>query len=86
MKYTYPVIFYPWSEGTGYTAEVPDLSGCISEGDDLDEAIFMIRDAASGWILDELRDGKELPSPRKIADIKLSEDGFITLIEFEVNV
>lgn len=32
MKLTYPAIFYPWDKGHGYTLEVPDLPGCVSEG------------------------------------------------------
>ena len=33
------IVFEPSDEG-GYTAYVPALPGCISEGDSLDEAIF----------------------------------------------
>ena len=85
MKFIYPVIFYPWDDGIGYTVEVPDLPGCVSEGDDLAEAIFMIRDVATGWILDEIKLGKEPPQPSKIETIKLDEKEFVDLIEFEVN-
>jgi len=38
MKLTYPAIFYPWDDGLGYTVEVPDLPGCVSEGATLAEA------------------------------------------------
>ena len=41
MKLTYPAIFYPWEKGNGYTVEVPDLPGCVTEGDTLAEAILM---------------------------------------------
>ena len=85
MRLIYPVIFYPWNDGIGYTVEVPDLPGCVSEGDDLAEAILMIKDAATGWFLDELESGKEPPLPSRIENIKLDEKGFIDLIEFEVN-
>lgn len=57
---TYYAVFHVAEEG-GYSVEVPDLPGCISEGDTLAEAIDMITDAASGWVLDELEDGKDLP-------------------------
>ncbi|MCA9869820.1 MAG: type II toxin-antitoxin system HicB family antitoxin [Caldilineae bacterium] len=33
------------SEDTGYTAIVPSLPGCISEGDTVDEALQNIREA-----------------------------------------
>ena len=55
MKLTYPACFYPCEEKKGgFTVEVPDLPGCVSEGDTLAEAILMGTDAASGWVLDEL--------------------------------
>ena len=85
MIFIYPVNFYPWEDGIDCTGEVPDLPGCVSEGNDLAEAIFMIKDAATGWIIDELDSGKESPLPSGIENIKLDEEGFIDLIEFEVN-
>ena len=58
MKLTYPACFYPCEEKEGgYTVEVPDLPGCVSEGNTLAEAILMGTDAASGWDLDEPEDG-----------------------------
>ncbi len=65
---TYPAVFFEAEEG-GYSVEVPDLPGCISEGDTLAEAINMITDAASGWVLDELEDGKKVPDSSSYNDI-----------------
>ncbi|MBW3569245.1 type II toxin-antitoxin system HicB family antitoxin [Candidatus Parcubacteria bacterium] len=58
MKFN--VILEPQTEG-GYTAYVPELPGCISEGGSIDEAMAMIQDAISGYVavLDEK--GWELP-------------------------
>ena len=41
MKLVYPAIFYPCEEKTRYTVVVPDLPGCVSEGDNLADAILM---------------------------------------------
>ncbi|MGB0564307.1 MAG: type II toxin-antitoxin system HicB family antitoxin [Spirulinaceae cyanobacterium] len=38
------VVLEPSEEG-GYTVSVPSLPGCISEGDDLDEALSNIQEA-----------------------------------------
>ncbi|NEO86991.1 MAG: type II toxin-antitoxin system HicB family antitoxin [Spirulina sp. SIO3F2] len=38
------VVLEPSDEG-GYTVSVPSLPGCISEGDDLDEALSNIQEA-----------------------------------------
>ena len=48
MKYTYTAVFTPTEDGTEFYARVPDLPGCITTGDDLDDAIDQITDAASG--------------------------------------
>ena len=62
MKLVYPAVFTPCEQNEGgYTVEVPDLKGCVTEGDDLAEAIEMGIDAASGWVLDELENGNNIP-------------------------
>lgn len=39
-KLLYPACFYPCEDKPGaYTVVVPDLPGCISEGDSLEDAI-----------------------------------------------
>ena len=48
MKLVYKAIFTPFEDGEGYTGEVPDLPGCVTEGNSLAEAIEMGQDAASG--------------------------------------
>nr|DAG66569.1 MAG TPA: hypothetical protein [Caudoviricetes sp.] len=63
MKLVYEAIFTPFEKGDGFTVEVPDLPGCVTEGDTLAEAIEMGQDAASGWILTELEDGNDYPKP-----------------------
>jgi len=70
MKLSYPAIFYPWKKGDGYTVEVPDLPGCVTEGRNLTEAILMAIDAASGWILTSLEDEEPIPNSSKPTDIQ----------------
>lgn len=80
MKLVYPACFYPEVDG-GYSVEVPDLKGCITQGDSLEEAIQMAEDAALGWLLTSIEDEEELPKPSNIKDIKLEEqDGFVSLL------
>lgn len=43
-------VFEPQEDG-GYTAYIPALPGCISEGDTLDEAKRNILDALMGYLL-----------------------------------
>ncbi|HHW94568.1 MAG TPA: HicB family protein [Mogibacterium sp.] len=85
MRLLYPAIFYPCEETEGYTVVVPDLPGCVSEGSDLADAIFMGADAASGWVLDELEDGNPIPKASKLSDIVPdSEDGIVNLLVLDM--
>ena len=83
MKLTYPVIFYA-GEG-GYSVEVPDLPGCVSGGKTLAEAIIMGTDAASGWVLDELEDGKPVPAASDIKRIRPGKDGFVSILVLDMD-
>lgn len=83
MKLVYPAIFTPFDEGNGFTVEVPDLPGCITEGDNLIEAIEMGTDAASGWILGEIEDGNSFPSAS--AALKAPEGSFVNLLVLDMD-
>jgi len=42
-------IIHPAEEG-GYWAEVPALTGCITEGDTIEEVKTNLKDAIEGWL------------------------------------
>lgn len=86
MKLTYPARFYPCEEKKGgYTVEVPDLPGCVSEGNSLADAITMATDAASGWVLDELEDGNQIPVSSPINKIIPDEGGFVSMLILDMD-
>lgn len=86
MKLTYPACFYPCEEREGaYTVVVPDLPGCVSEGDTLADAILMATDAASGWVLDELEDGNAVPTASPLKNIVLDTGGFISMLVLDMD-
>ena len=45
----YTAIVHEAEEG-GYWAEVPDLPGCVTEADTLDELKEMLKDAITGYL------------------------------------
>jgi len=83
MQLTYPAIFYE-GEG-GYSVEVPDLPGCTSGGASLAEAIIMGTDAASGWVLTELEDGKSVPEASPIKAIHPEAGGFVSMLVLDMD-
>ncbi|MCM1185946.1 MAG: type II toxin-antitoxin system HicB family antitoxin [Lachnoclostridium sp.] len=86
MILTYPACFYPCEEKEGgFTVEVPDLPGCVSEGSTLAEAILMGTDAASGWVLDELEDGKPAPAASSLEDITPEPGGFVSMLVLDMD-
>jgi predicted RNase H-like HicB family nuclease len=57
----FDVVFEAQADGT-YTAYVPDLPGCVSEGDTLEEATQMIGEAMALYL--ESRREHRWPLPR----------------------
>ena len=56
----YTAIFEPAEEG-GYVVSVPALPGCFTEGDTLEEAMYMVKDAISGYIASLKKHGDPIP-------------------------
>lgn len=50
-------------DGEGWFVSIPELSGCMSQGDTPQEALEMIRDAQRLWLQVALEDGVRVPEP-----------------------
>lgn len=59
----YPIVIEPGSDATAFGVVFPDLPGCFSAGDTLDEAIQNASEAAALWIEDALDNGRHVPAP-----------------------
>lgn len=75
-KKIYPAIFHTAEEG-GYWVSFPDLEGCVTQGETLEEAFTMAKEAL-GLYLDGI---KVLPVATKIKDIKTGADETVMLVE-----
>ncbi|HQA08022.1 MAG TPA: toxin-antitoxin system HicB family antitoxin [Syntrophomonadaceae bacterium] len=51
-------------DGGGWLAEVPELPGCLADGDSLDEALNNLKDIIGSWLEVAYEEGKEIPPPR----------------------
>jgi len=85
MKLSYPACFYKDDDCDAYAVVVPDLPGCVSGGDSLAEAILMGIDAASGWVLDELEDGRPAPPASPLNAIQPEPGGFVNLLALDID-
>jgi antitoxin HicB len=65
MTYRYSITIRPLStaEGGGWLAEVPDLPGCMSDGETPQEAVDNVMDAIACWIEAAEEDGRPVPMP-----------------------
>jgi predicted RNase H-like HicB family nuclease len=71
----YTVLLYPEPEG-GYSAVVPSLPGCFTQGETVDEALANAREAAEVWLEDARDLGEDIPEEAAvpiIAAIEFSE-------------
>ncbi|MGN1224419.1 MAG: type II toxin-antitoxin system HicB family antitoxin [Ruminococcus sp.] len=87
MKLSYPVCIYPNDTEPGYTAIVPDLAGCVTCGDTIQDVFEMAVDAASGWVLTELEDGNPVPKASNIQEVHANEypDGFVSMLILDMD-
>lgn len=86
MKLVYPACFYKEDDG-GYSVVVPDLKGCCTQGDTLEDAIEMAQDAALGWLLLAVEDNETIPQASDINDVQLEfPNGFKTLLLLDLGM
>ena len=78
-KYAYPAIFTPEEDGS-YSINFPDLEGCYTCGDSLEDGIEMASDALALVLYGYEKDGREIPAPSAPAAIPLSGNAFVNYI------
>jgi predicted RNase H-like HicB family nuclease len=66
----YAIAIETGDETTAYGVVIPDLPGCFSAGDSLDEAITAAEEAAAAWIDAALDAATPIPSPSPLAAIR----------------
>ena len=74
----YPAIFHP--EETGYSVEIPDIEGCFTQGDTMDEAVRMAQDAI-GLMLE---DCKVCPEPSVPSALHVDPEDFVVMVPFDM--
>lgn len=80
-KLFYPAVFHP--EDTGYFVSIPDLDGCFSQGDTLEEATEMIGDALGLYLEDYAQQQLSAPVSSRPQDIVHEPEDFVMMIEFD---
>ena len=78
----YPAIFHKESEY--YWVEFPDLEGCQSFADTLEEIYYSAKEALTGYLLTLIQIDKKIPIPSDIFCIEVPMGAFIFLVKSEI--
>ena len=64
-EHIYTIILHSDVEEGGYTVTVPALPGCVTQGETLEEAITMAKDAVRLHIESLIAEGQPVPEERE---------------------
>ena len=69
MSLPYHMEIIPDMEEGGYTAKFPDLPGCLTCAETIEELVANAQDAKKTWLTAALEDGIEIPVPESEPDL-----------------
>ncbi len=72
----YPIAIEPGGNTTAWGVVVPDLPGCFSAGDTLEEAMVQAEEAITAWIEATMDAGEDIPSPSSIESLRANHPEF----------
>ena len=78
-KYVYPAVFTQEDNGM-YSVEFRDLESCYTCGDDISDAVLNAQDVLSMTLYRYEREGKAIPEPSNMLDIKVDDKSFVSYI------
>lgn len=64
MGLDYKIEIIPDNEEGGYALRCPELSGCVTCAENIQEGIKMLEDAKKCWFIACLEDGIKIPEPK----------------------
>ena len=77
-KYAYPAIFTP--EEKGYSIIFPDLEGCYTCGDSLEDGLEMARDVLALVLYAYEKEGRAIPTPSERTALPLKNGEFVNYV------
>lgn len=79
MKYVYPAIFTA-EENNAYSVYFPDLEGCYTCGDNLEDALYMAEDVLAFTLYDYEKGSQKVPEASKLQAIETNDNEFVNYI------
>jgi predicted RNase H-like HicB family nuclease len=81
-KLIYPALFH--REDGSYWVEFPDLEGCQSFGDTLEEIYENAKEALAAYCVTLFEQGRKLNPPTDICKIQSDDGTFVSLVEADL--
>lgn len=78
-KYVFPAVFDYADDGI--TVTFPDLPGCITYGDNEEDALSMAKDALLLRLYSDEADGSEIPSPTRLKSVTHESNQAVVLVD-----
>ena len=75
MKMPYKLEIIPDADEGGFVASYPELPGCSTCGETLDEAVSNALDAKKAWVLAAMEEGIEIAAPEALGESAESYSG-----------
>ncbi|MHC1788968.1 type II toxin-antitoxin system HicB family antitoxin [Solidesulfovibrio sp.] len=83
MKRRYPAILHT-DNGTGYGVTIPDLPGCFTSGDTLDEALANVQEAVEAYLFDADEAPRASSAPTVLGTAE-AEGGVLAYVEVDLS-
>lgn len=68
LNLNYKIEIVKEEEEDGYIVSIPDLKGCITVADTIEDGIILIGDAKKEWIKAALESEYDIPEPNSVED------------------
>lgn len=82
--FVYPAIFHP--EETGFSVFFPDLKGCQTQGENLEESTIMAQEALGAYLECFAEDDRSIPASSLPKDLVVKDDDFVAMISVDIVV
>lgn len=79
MCFIYPALFH--EEDGQYWVEFPDLEGCVTYGETVEEVFFNAKEALAGYCTVIIERGQQLPAPSAVNDVSTDGSAFVSLVD-----
>ena len=76
--YVYPAVFH--SEDNGFSVFFPDLQGCHTQGENIEDATIMAQEALGLYLECLVEDSKVIPQASLPSSLSVTEEDFVAMI------